>query len=84
MFVLPDVVSASIVCVVFMEGVFSLALVCTKLTEILNTILSYKSYFAFFMTLNSYFITHNTLPFFYHMYYIYAVYSYICIYFSML
>ena len=177
MFVLPDVV-----CVAFMEVVFSLIPVCTELTEILNTILSYKSYFAFFMTsdiyieciniyshilvcenyifwhfcpflsiyqgayvnvnsfyikflynfslpdvasaaiasftfvsvvayvnvmlvkddaankvsfvlidasgaftktLNLYCITHNTLPF-YHIYYIYSTYSYICIYVSML
>ena len=54
MFVLPDVVSASIVCVAFMEVVFSLTLVGTELTEILNVILSYKSYFVFFMTSDAY------------------------------
>ena len=54
MFFLPDVVSASIVCVAFMEVVFSLTLVCTELTEILNMILSYKSYFAFCMTSHIY------------------------------
>ena len=47
MFALPDVVSASIVCVAFMEVVLSLMLVSTEVTEILNMILSYKSYFAF-------------------------------------
>ena len=54
MFVLPDVVTAAIVCVAIMEVVFSLKLVCTELTEILNTMLSYKSYFAFFMTSHMY------------------------------
>ena len=54
MFVLPDVVSASIVCVAFMEVVLSLTLVSTELTEILNMILSYKSYLALFMTSHIY------------------------------
>ena len=47
MFVLPDVLSASIVCVAFMEVALSFTLVSTELTEILNMILSYKSYLAF-------------------------------------
>ena len=54
MFVLPDVVSASILCVAFMEVLLSLALVSTELTEILNMILSYKSYLAFCMTSHIY------------------------------
>ena len=54
MFVLPDVVSASIVCVGFMEVALSFTLVSTELTEILNMILSYKSYLAFFMTSHIY------------------------------
>ena len=47
MFVLPDVLSASIVCVAFMVVALSFTLVSTELTEILNMILSYKSYLAF-------------------------------------
>ena len=50
MFVLSDVLSASIVCVAFMEVALSFTVVSTELTEILNMILSYKSYLAFFMT----------------------------------
>ena len=38
MFVLPDVVSASIVCVAFMEVVLSVILVSTEFAEILNMI----------------------------------------------
>ena len=48
-FVLPDVLSASIVCVAFMEVALSFPVVITELTKILNMILSYKSYLAFFM-----------------------------------
>ena len=40
MFVLPDVVSASIVCVTFMVVTLSFTLVSTECTEILNMILS--------------------------------------------
>ena len=47
MFVLPDVVSASIGGVVFMEVTLYVTPVSTELTEILNMILSYKSYLAF-------------------------------------
>ena len=54
MFVLPDVVSASIVCVAFMEVVFSATHFSGELTETLKMILSYKLYFAFFMTYNIY------------------------------
>ena len=54
MFVLPDVLSASIVCVAFMEVALSFPVVITELTEILNMILSDKSYLAFFMTSHIY------------------------------
>ena len=54
MFVLPDILSASIVCVAFMEVAHFFTLVTTELTEILNIILSYKSYLAFFMTSHTY------------------------------
>ena len=47
MFVLPDVVSASIVGVAFIEVALSVTSVSTELTEILNMMLSYKSYLAF-------------------------------------
>ena len=50
MFVLPDVLSASIVCIAFTEVALSFTVVSTELTEILNMILSYKLYLAFFMT----------------------------------
>ena len=50
MFVLSDVLSASIVCVAFMEVALSFTLVSNELTEILNMILSYKSHLVFFMT----------------------------------
>ena len=43
MFLLPDVVSASIAGIVFMEVALSVTPVSTELTEILNMILSYKS-----------------------------------------
>ena len=49
MFVLSDVLSASIVCVTFMEVALSFPVVMTELPEILNMILSYKSYLAFLM-----------------------------------
>ena len=44
MFLLPDVVSTAIAGVVFIALVMSLTSVTTELTEILNMILSYKSY----------------------------------------
>ena len=47
MFLLPDVVSAAIAGVAFTAVVLSLTSVTTELTEILNMILCYKSYFAF-------------------------------------
>ena len=47
MFLLPDVVSPAIAGVAFIAVVLSLTSVTTQLTEILNMILSYKSYFAF-------------------------------------
>ena len=50
MFVLPDVVSAAIAGVAFMEVALSVTPASTELTEILNMILCYKSYFALFMT----------------------------------
>ena len=50
MFVLPDVLSASIVSVTFIEVALSVTVFITELTEILNMILSYKSYLAFCMT----------------------------------
>ena len=43
MFLLPDVVSASIAGVAFIEVALSVTSVSTALTEILNMILSYKS-----------------------------------------
>ena len=50
MFVLPDVVSASIPGVQFIKVVLSVTHFCTELTETLHMILPYKSHFAFFMT----------------------------------
>ena len=47
MFLLPDVVSAAIAGVAFIEDALSVTSVTTELTEILNMILSYKSYLAF-------------------------------------
>ena len=47
MFVLPDVLSASIAGVAFMSVVLSVTPVITELTEILNMILSYSFYLAF-------------------------------------
>ena len=47
MFVLPDVLSASIVCVALMAVALSFTFVSTELTKILNMISSYKSYLAF-------------------------------------
>ena len=47
MFLLPDVVSASIAGVAFIEIALSVASVSTELTEILDMILSYNSYLAF-------------------------------------
>ena len=47
MFLLPDVVSAAIAGVAFIEIALSVTSVITELTEILNLILSHKSYLAF-------------------------------------
>ena len=47
MFVLPDVVFASISGVQLIEVVLSVIYFCTELTQTLNMILSYKLYFAF-------------------------------------
>ena len=47
MFLLPDVVSAAIAGVAFIEVAFSVTSVTTELTEILNMILSYKLNLAF-------------------------------------
>ena len=54
MFILPDVLSASIVSVTFMEVALYFTVFITELTEILNIILSYKSYLAFCMTSHIY------------------------------
>ena len=54
MFVLPDVLSAAMVCVTFIAVALSFTVFITELTEILNTILSYKSYLAFCMTSHIY------------------------------
>ena len=54
MFLLPDVVSASISGVAFIEVALSLTSVSPELTEIWNMILSYKPYLAFFMTYHIY------------------------------
>ena len=45
-FLLPDVVSTAIADVAFITLVLSVTCVTTELTEILNMILSYKSYLA--------------------------------------
>ena len=50
MFVLPHVLSASIVSVTFIKVALSFSVFVTELTEILNMILSEKSYLAFCMT----------------------------------
>ena len=54
MFVLPDVVSASIAGVQLIEVVLSIKHFSGELNETLKIILSYKSYFAIFMTLDIY------------------------------
>ena len=54
MFVLPDVLSASSVSVTVIEVALSFLLFITELTEILNMILTYKSYLAFCMTSHIY------------------------------
>ena len=54
MFVLPDVVFASIAGVELIEVVLSVTHFISELTETLKMILSFKSYFAFFMTYNIY------------------------------
>ena len=43
MFVLPDVLSTPLSCIQLLEVVLSVVHFCTKLTETLNMILSYKS-----------------------------------------
>ena len=50
MFVLPDVASSSIAGVDLVHVLFSTTDFSCELTETLKMILSYKSYFAFFMT----------------------------------
>ena len=47
MFGLPDVVSAAIAGIAFIEVALSVISVSTELTEIFNMILSYKSFLAF-------------------------------------
>ena len=47
MFLLPDVLSAAIAGVAFITVALPGTSVTTELTEILNMILSYKSYLAF-------------------------------------
>ena len=54
MFVLPDVLSASIVSVTVIVVVLSFPVFITELTEILNMILCYKSYLACCMTSHIY------------------------------
>ena len=54
MFVLPDVASACIAGVELVEVVVSMTGFSNELTETLKIILSYKSYFSFFMTYNIY------------------------------
>ena len=54
MFVLPDVLSASSISVTVIEVALSFPSFITELTEILNMILSYKSYLAFDMTSHTY------------------------------
>ena len=44
MFLLPDVVSTAVAGVLFISLILSVTCVTTELTEILNMILSYKSY----------------------------------------
>ena len=51
-FFLPDVASACIAGVDFIQVVLSVMDLSGELTETLKIILSYKSYFAFFMTYN--------------------------------
>ena len=46
MFLLPDAVSTAIAGVAFITLVLSVTCITTELTEILNIILSYKSYLA--------------------------------------
>ena len=54
MFFLHDVASACIAGVELIQGVLSVMDFSAELTETLKIILSYKSYFAFFMTYNIY------------------------------
>ena len=46
MFLLPDVVYTAVAGVLFISLILSVTCVTTELTEILNMILSYKSYLA--------------------------------------
>ena len=50
MFVLPDVASSPIAGVELVHVVFAMTDFSCQLTKTLKLILSYKSYFAFFMT----------------------------------
>ena len=50
MFIIPDVASASIAGVELVHLAFSMIDFSCELTETLKMILTYKSYFAFFMT----------------------------------
>ena len=52
MCVLPDASSVCVAGVELVQVVFSMTYFCGELTETLKMILSYKSYFAFFMTCN--------------------------------
>ena len=54
MFVLPDVLSASIVSVTFIKVALSFTVFITELPEILSMILSDKSFLAFCMTSHIY------------------------------
>ena len=54
MFFLPDVASACIAYVELVAVVVSVTHFCGEFNETLKIMLSYKSYFAFFMTYNIY------------------------------
>ena len=54
MLVLPDVASACIAGVELVQVIVSVTDFSSELTETLKIILSYKSYFAFFMTYDIY------------------------------
>ena len=63
MFVLPDVLPASIVSVTFIAVALSFPVFITELTAILNMILSYKSYLAFCMASHKYMKCINIYPY---------------------